>query len=135
MGASFAIRWDPAEFWRKMAKVNQDVADVLQEMANITVEYAKESPPSPYLTGTNRKSIGAEFTAKSGVKRFGESPPTGDSERTPTGNDVGFRVFATSGYGGYLEIGTSKMAARPYIKPAFDRAMAEAHSRLEGMLK
>jgi len=133
MDASFAIRWDPAEFWRKMAKVNQDVADVLQEMANITVKYAVEN--SPCDTGTNRKSIGAEFTAKSGVKRFGESPPTGDSERTPTGNDVGFRVFATSGYGGYLEIGTSKMAARPYIKPAFDRAMAEAHSRLEGMLK
>jgi hypothetical protein len=29
-------------------------------------------------------------------------------------------VYSTSGYGGYLETGTSKMPARPYIKPAVD---------------
>ena len=30
-------------------------------------------------------------------------------------------VYSTSGYGGYLEVGTSKMPAQPYIKPAMDK--------------
>ena len=30
-------------------------------------------------------------------------------------------IYSTSGYGGFLEIGTIYMAARPYFKPALDR--------------
>ena len=30
-------------------------------------------------------------------------------------------IFGTSGYSGYLETGTSKMAAQPYFKPAADK--------------
>ena len=51
---------------------------------------------SPILTGNNRRSIA--FEAKG-------------LEST---------AYSTSGYGGYLETGTVKMAARPYFKPALD---------------
>ena len=51
---------------------------------------------SPVLTGHNRRSIGY-WVRKLRAK-----------------------IFSTSGYGGYLETGTSKMAAQPYFKPAAD---------------
>ena len=52
---------------------------------------------SPFLTGTNRRSI--EMDAPSPNVR---------------------RIFTQSGYGIFREWGTKKMAARPYMKPAFD---------------
>lgn len=30
------------------------------------------------------------------------------------------RIFTTSGHGYYLEVGTSKMPARPFLRPAYD---------------
>ena len=44
-----------------------------------------------------------------------------DSEVTEEGGRIVAEVFTQSGYGGYLEIGTVKMPARPYLKPAFDK--------------
>ena len=51
---------------------------------------------SPVLTGHNRRSI--DYWVK-GLRA---------------------RIFGTSGYSGYLEVGTSKMPARPYFRPAAD---------------
>ena len=60
---------------------------------------------SPYLTGNNRRSIQYEVG------------PGGEVAK----EDLTGAVFSTSGYGGYLETGTVKMAARPYFKPALDK--------------
>lgn len=38
-------------------------------------------------------------------------------EQTPRGIEAS--IFTQSGYGGYLEVGTSKMRAQPYLYPAF----------------
>jgi hypothetical protein len=54
---------------------------------------------SPWLTGTNRRSI--------------------ETDWQDSGNGIAMQLFTTSGYGGYLEAGTRKMAARPYLYPAF----------------
>ena len=60
------------------------------------------SKNSPVDTGNNRDSI----ATKTGVEG---------------GRPVG-RVYTQSGYGGWLEIGTSRMAARPYLAPAYKEA-------------
>lgn len=52
---------------------------------------------SPFKTSNNRRSIKYEVKGLTGS------------------------IFSTSGYGGYLETGTVKMAARPYFKPALDK--------------
>jgi hypothetical protein len=56
----------------------------------------KAKQKSPYLTGNNRRSITFEM---------------------PTPLRV--RVYTESGYGGWLELGTSRMAPRPYFAPAY----------------
>jgi|SRR5581483_4865361 len=35
------------------------------------------------------------------------------------------QLFTQSGYGGYLEVGTSKMSAQPYLFPAFARHISK----------
>ena len=64
---------------------------------------------SPVLTGNNRRSIVGEI-----------------DERKIEG-----KVYSTSGYGGYLETGTSRMTARPYIKPAADRHVPNFPKRMK----
>lgn len=54
---------------------------------------------SPYQYGTNRRSITRDVKGLVG------------------------RVYSTSGYGGYLETGTSRMAAQPYFYPAYQLAL------------
>lgn len=54
----------------------------------------------------------------------GKYRPTGlnrnsiDTEVTRDGEEVKAVLYTQSGYGGYLEVGTSKMEARPYMHPA-----------------
>lgn len=70
----------------------------LRDLADLTTEGAKQR--SPYDTGNNRDSI---------------------KWRKESENE--YIVFTESGYGGYLELGTVKMPARPYIKPAYHDAV------------
>lgn len=58
---------------------------------------AKKVPPSPYLTGTNRRSIIRALLAK----------------------DT-WIIATTSGYGFFLEFGTKFMRAQPFLRPAFE---------------
>jgi len=75
-------------------------------LKDIVIDVAQESKEnSPKLTGNNMRSINWEM---------GPGGDLGLDELQGT-------VFSTSGYGGYLETGTVKMAAQPYMKPAVDR--------------
>ncbi len=63
---------------------------------------------SPKKTGTNSRSIMYEVKGKTA------------------------KIWTESGYGGYLEIGTARMPARPYLRPAIERnkrAIARAIKR------
>jgi HK97 gp10 family phage protein len=55
---------------------------------------------APVRTGNLRNSIGADYD----------------------GDGLGFEAGPTASYGGYVELGTSKMAPHAYMGPAFDRA-------------
>ncbi len=72
---------------------------------------------SPYLTGHNRRSIASEVSGMGIVAQGEDAEP----ERVVDDRLIEGAVYSTSGYGGYLETGTAKMPAHPYIKPAMDR--------------
>ena len=76
---------------------------------------------SPVITGHNRRSIAYKVESKKtsmGNPKAGEKPFS--DEEPNTGNLQG-AIYSTSGYGGFLETGTGRMAAQPYFKPALDR--------------
>jgi hypothetical protein len=72
---------------------------------------------SPWLTGNNRRSIAGEVSGMGLVASGGE----GGAERQVDDDKAEGAVYSTSGYGGYLDTGTSRMPARPYFKPAVDK--------------
>jgi HK97 gp10 family phage protein len=81
-------------------------------LKNVIVDIAADAVKgSPVDTGHNRRSIDYEAKGLSGS------------------------VFSTSGYGGYLEVGTRKMIARPYFKPALDKNIDKLPKEIEANLK
>lgn len=70
---------------------------------------------SPWETGNNRRSIVGEASS------MGMVAGQGESERLVDDSKIEGAVYSSSGYGGFLEVGTAKMPARPYIKPAMDK--------------
>ena len=88
-------------------------------MRDVTVQVTAEAVPnSPIETGNNRRSIAAEVSGMGTVAGV-----TG--ERLVDENKIQGAVYSTSGYGGYLEVGTQHIAARPYFGPARDRFFTE----------
>jgi HK97 gp10 family phage protein len=82
------------------AQARQAMLEAVQEVFELDIKPAAVAD-SPYLTGTNRRSI--------------------DTEVVETASGVQAQLFSQSGYGGYLELGTVKMKAQPYLFPAFNR--------------
>lgn len=81
---------------------------VTPEGMALNIEEHKKRPGG---TGTNRRSIDAEITQQ--------------------GDGVKAELFTASGYGGYLELGTSKMRAQPFLYPAFILKMLGFQSRIK----
>ena len=87
----------------KVKKAMQDgLRDTIVEIANGAIN------GSPVLTGNNRRSI--KYEAKG----------------------LTASTFSTSGYGGYLETGTSRMGAQPYFKPALDKNLRNLGKNIKG---
>ncbi|HUT58988.1 MAG TPA: HK97-gp10 family putative phage morphogenesis protein [Phycisphaerae bacterium] len=83
--------------------------EALNRLAEHVTAEAKRR--SPFKTGTNRRSI--NWDASRGGER---------------------RIFTQSGYGGYLELGTKKMAARPFIRPALEAVKQRAAEILKDLI-
>lgn len=76
--------------------------DIIKDFCSAMADGCRErSPVAAIRGGNNRDSIDWESSGLSG------------------------KVFSESGYGGWLEIGTSKMPARPYFRPAFEETKQE----------
>lgn len=80
--------------------------DFIETMGEIAMDL------SPFLTGHNMASI--KSTGQWGNRLVFE-----------------FAIFTESGYGAYLELGTTRMAARPYFAPAFQQALSNLKSEGE----
>lgn len=92
------------------AKVKARIFKEVNETFQIDI-LTEAKQGSPVKTGHNRRTIDAEV------------------EQKPEG--VRAQVFTQSGYGGYLETGTRKMKARPYMYPAFQAGMLKLAARLK----
>ena len=92
---------DPRQVLKKVGKRS---SAWLQNFCEVATELAKRPPPegSPYLTGNNRDSI------------FFEAH-----------DPLSWRIGTRSGYGAWLELGTSRRAATPYMAPAVQQALQE----------
>lgn len=131
-----------------------DFSSTLMKLDKVTADAKRELAAALYLGGLkieeNAKGSIAEG-GKSGkaykrgnrthiASAAGEAPAT-DYGRLVTSFNVsakarGLQVDITSGGGAVayavdLEFGTSKMAARPFMKPALDKALNYIHARME----
>ena len=106
-------------------EVKQAVFDAVQEVFEIDMKTAAvqgspvRAPKGPHNPqgipgGTNRRSI--------------------DTDVEMSEQGVEASIYTQSGYGGYLEVGTRKMAARPYIRPAFDENVAKIPEKVKEKL-
>jgi HK97 gp10 family phage protein len=79
-----------------------------------------EIHPWQTQTGNNSRSIRSQVSGMGSVAGEGA-----DSDRLVDDTKNEAACFSTSGYGGFLETGTSKMSAKPYFRPALDRHKEE----------
>ncbi len=86
----------------------------LIDFAELMTGTMKENHAYKDRTGHNTRSIAFKLTKVAGV-----------------GLAFLVKVFTESGYGGFLEIGTSKMPAFPYFRPGFDKTVR----RLPGLVR
>jgi HK97 gp10 family phage protein len=70
---------------------------------------------SPYITGTNRRLI--------------------DEDVVEVPEGVQATLYGQSGYSGYLELGTVKMKAQPYLWPAFNQFVSKIFDVVKSKLR
>lgn len=92
--------------------------------------YRSFRPGIPPIGGTLRRSIHSIGYGRDG-RQVGEHNEAGraiPSEAGPQPGVISSYVGTNSGYGAFVELGTVKMPARPFLSPALDSAMARATS-------
>ena len=106
----FRFKLNPAA----LSKLNGALFRALDETLDIDIKTeAKEL--SPYKFGHNMRSINTDIEE--------------------VGGRVEGSIFTQSGYGGFLEVGTSKMAAQPYLWPAVEHHAKKVFERMRSLLR
>ena len=93
----------------------ESMRDVVVDIHGDTIKNAKAV--GFWLTGHNSRSLVSEVSGMGVVKQGADAEPG----RVVDDSKMEGAVYSTSGYGGYGETGTVRMAARPYMKPALDQ--------------
>lgn len=109
-----------------------------QSMGNAggAIPHTPSAPGQPpeVQTGNLRRSMYAAALLDGSIISGG-GPPDG-GEIPDLGNDAMVAVTGTSaGYGGFLELGTRNMAARPFLTPAAHEAAARAPELIAAVAK
>ena len=94
--------------------------DTVVEIHNDTIKNA--AIVKFWDTGHNARSIASEVSGMGVVQKGADAQP----ERVVDDSKLEGAIYSTSGYGGWGEIGTARMAARPYFKPALDKNFTES---------
>jgi HK97 gp10 family phage protein len=102
------LRTDEAKAATKLA-----IFRAVQETFELDIK-PQAQRDTPVKTGTNRRSI--------------------DTEVEQVADGVKAELFTQSGYGAYLELGTRKMDARPYLWPAFEQFVGRIYTRTKELL-
>ncbi len=114
--ASMTVNLKDKEVIRVMERATQlGIRDTVVDIHGDAIKNAKAV--GAWLTGHNARSIASEVSGMGVVKQGEDAEP----QRIVDDSKMEGAVYSTSGYGGYLETGTVKMAARPYMKPALDK--------------
>lgn len=104
-------------------KIDQAVKDVFN--LDILPEAVKNSPVTPEGMAYNQAKFDSKKHRQGTVidpvllKGTGHNRQSLEVEFTQTPSGPQAKLFGQSGYSGYLEVGTSKMRAQPYIWPAW----------------
>ena len=117
-----------------------DVAEALiPPLINIAQDAQAEAVKlSPKKTGHNARSIGYAISVW-GSKEFGtlttKGPKLSAKGKKSAAERVTIKLESASGYGGFIELGTRFMPARPYLKPAIMNVRPRIRKHLAAMKK
>lgn len=113
-----------------IAQLTKATDYALKSMAMRMTALAKRPPPK------GSPVAGVRVPEWSWVKKTkGPGGHNRDSIRPEKAEHLKYVVRTETGYGGFLELGTSKMPARPYLAPAFKEAKSEFISDLKDGLE
>ena len=113
----FKVNLKTKEVQDKAKKAIQlGIRDTVVEIHGDAIKNAKSV--KFWETGHNARSIVSEVSGMGGTVMQGEDA---EPQRVVDDSKMEGAVYSTSGYGGFGETGTVKMAARPYFKPALDK--------------
>ena len=123
----FIVNIKSKEVEDKIKKASQlGIRDVVADIWNDAIKNAPYRKTQPRIsTGHNARSITAEVSGMGVVRRGKDSEP----EKVVDDSKLEGAVYSTSGYGGWLEVGTHRddgawrMSPRPYFYPALVKNM------------
>lgn len=118
----------------KLQKKLQKVAK-MEEMERIIEKHGTEMQRKAII---NASKFRGHYEGRGKNKHFVK--PTGATKRSISVNSskvdrFKYRVAPGTDYAAYVELGTRKMSAQPFIKPAFDNQKQEFKKDLERLVK
>ena len=118
----------------KLQKKLQKVAK-MEEMERIIEKHGTEMQRKAII---NASKFRGHYEGRGKNKHFVK--PTGATKRSISvnSNKIGrfkYKVAPGTAYAAYVELGTRKMSAQPFIKPAFDNQKEEFKKDLERLVK
>jgi len=119
----------------KIARLAADApAKAVAKCLYLVEREAKRNHPYKDPTGTNTSRIVTDVPGATGSRLLPANAKSGAIAEQSTQLAEG-NIHTESGYGGYLETGTVKMRAFPYILPAVETMRGQIESILQESIK